>query len=281
MAEEKLLLKTVKFEANDILTRGKLQALYDYPRDMFSLLFGGYGQGIIAGLDFWGREDGIWLTPGLVHLGDHFYSLRHSVSLTGIIRDFLESHEARGHVYHIVLETELPYEEDGVLASPLAMKVKSSVANDYDELQICGFSDQSMPELPPVDGVNECRELYSLLYLQLLDTSWAMRNGATFHPYVFRIIAKLLMNAPRKTPLEYALLLELQKSGVLPMESLAMYAGEHGFTWPESADRKEIFKIVCECIARERPLEASGESSRKTTPEPTPETRRRMWLDEE
>ena len=58
-----------------------LEETYRYPREFLHLDHAGYGEGIIAGLDFETREGSVYLTAGLVKMGGSYFILPQAVKL--------------------------------------------------------------------------------------------------------------------------------------------------------------------------------------------------------
>lgn len=256
MIQDLLLQKRIRFQSNGILTRALVQELYDYPHEVFALLSAGRSDGILAGMDFYEAGNDIWLSPGMVRLGDGAYILHRPVSLSAIIRTHIEKVGQKGREYHILLEADAPVQEQGaengmMEVLPLRFEVGEAPATRHDQLYLCSFFDLVDPSRLPNAEADEPENTFkSRTCLQLLGTPWAARGGATFHPYVFRALAHLLEAATPKTGLDYALLLALQKDGVVPLATLRTYVAECGMRWEEGADRKRLFQILCECARR-------------------------------
>lgn len=269
MTQDLLLQKRIRFRSNGILTRALVQELYDYPHEVFALLSAGRGDGILAGMEFYEAEDAVWLSPGMVRLGEGTYILHRPVSLSDIIKTWTREHGQKGREYHILLEADAPVQEPGaengmMEVLPLGFKVGEAPATRHDQLHLCSFSDLVDPKRLPDAESDEPEEAFtSRGCLHLLGTPWAARGGATFHPYVFRALARLLEAQPRKTGLDYALLFALQKDGVVPLATLRTYVAECGLRWEEGADRGRLFQTLCECVRRKREDAPRGEAPPK------------------
>lgn len=235
-----------QFAHDAILTLGMLENLAAFPRELLQLGCSNLGDGMLAGLDFVERDGTVWLEPGIVRHEGSFFLLRQPLDLSAIV----EKRRAGGIMgvnFRLVLQK--PYftrQQDGVEHESLPLSVIPA-GEEFSGLSVGVFSDQDRLKLPDLTARDLYAEYTQPARFRLLQTSWACRHGATFHPIVFRGIASKLQQKSDKTALDCALLMRIHEQGFASMPSLRLYVENQGGSWP-GEDRLKIFNELCACL---------------------------------
>ncbi len=244
--------KWIRFQSGAIITRGMMEELYSYPRDVVSAYSRQLSYGILTGLYFYAKDGKVWLGSGLIRFQDEIFRLYEDVCLTDLIES--DKKIKGGEYLNLVLQpdrSETPLE--GVFQENLKFVIRPEKGDNREAFQLCGFYG-GLPSILPNPAAEAPEREYSLdSRFDILDTPWAAKREATFHPLVFEAFARSLALATEKTALEYAMILELQAHGVLPMETLRFYIAEMLGQLSDLANRREIFKVACQLARGKKP----------------------------
>ena len=87
--------------------------------------------------------------------------------------------------------------------------------------------------------------------MNLADIPFAIKNDATFHPLLFRLVKEFLDGKEDKTPFDYAILTQLQNDDVISMQTIKSYIAEEGSKF-DLTDRADLFKTFCDCLVKSK-----------------------------
>lgn len=182
------------FKEGRILKRESLDLIRDYAPDYFSLLFGEYGDGVIAGFPVRGQGRKIVVGPGILKDGPCFFSMKEEVNLeygllgrkVQVILKKLGSFSAPDFVtdrYGLSLETvrkleEGEYELGRFLLEPGARLRTYGDYRDFNDLET---------------AYNTLNPIY---------IRFACEGGSTLSPFILRLYGKGVLNSPKAGPLD-------------------------------------------------------------------------------
>ena len=255
------------FPHGAMLTSAMLREIYKYPRDFFALLYQGYGDGIICGLDYFISDKNLILTSGVIRFDGEFYFLAQDLNISALAeKNNLETDKE----YDICLsrlsekkETCLT-ENNLIVTFSKAESFYKSESNSESTAKILPtlghfcFSRLDPFVLPQLDkGVAPFKNIFTSSVLNLADVPFAERftenkkDGATFHPLLFRLVKEFLAGKKYKTPFDYAILTQLQNTGVISIQTVKSYianeGGKSNFT-----NRADLFKTFCKYIVESK-----------------------------
>lgn len=244
--------KKIRFAPRTILTHEMLEAIYDLPREILRLQYLNFGDGIISGLNFKevGRE--IFLTEGLVKLNGEFYlSSADEINLTKFFKE--NRPPLRGEISCFALCPSQNFKiQGGIKRESLELKILPKkdllpyalcLGNFYDELSEIVLPDKN------ILAEKFLEEFITLNRLQLLDVPYSCYGGTTFHPYVFCAVENILKQKEHKSPAEIVLLMQIEQSGFVTIESLKTYIeSDSTKKFTPSSTRDEIFKSLVQVL---------------------------------
>lgn len=238
--------KRASFQAGSILTQPMLQEMYDFPQRIadFGYHMTEYGEEncILAGMDLELKDGKIYFQPGLCLLGGKLYFS--SEPLCIILSD---STELKGKFYYVILQQKageclLGVQEDALKAADVSESDLPDVEDNCITLLRVrrNYGAFILPQLK-MQSENPFEEFTSSLPCGLLDIPYGYNGKITYHPYIFKAVKTFLAQKKHKCMQDYALLLQLQNSPVVSMESVIFFINDAGIKCDLAASREEIF----------------------------------------
>lgn len=238
--------KRASFQAGSILTQPMLQEMYDFPQRIadFGYHMTEYGEEncILAGMDLELKDGKIYFQPGLCLLGGKLYFS--SEPLCIILSD---STELKGKFYYVILQQKageclLGVQEDALKAADVSESDLPDVEDNCITLLRVrrNYGAFILPQLK-MQSENPFEEFTSSLPCGLLDIPYGYNGKITYHPYIFKAVKTFLAQKKHKCMQDYALLLQLQNSPVVSMESVVFFINDAGIKCDLAASREEIF----------------------------------------
>ena len=235
------------FPHGAMLTSAMLREIYNYPREFFNLLYQGYGDGIICGLDYFIQDKNLILTSGVIRLDGEFYFLSQDVNISALVK---KNNLEIDHKYYICLSRLSAQKEDCLTENNLT--VTFSESEIFPTLGQFYFSSYDAFNLPKLDeGAEPFGNIFRPSVLNLADVPVVEKGGATFHPLLFRLVQKFLAGKEFKTPFDYSILTQLQTTGVISTQTIKSYVAEEGGK-SDFTSRADLFKIFCECLVNSK-----------------------------
>lgn len=250
----------IVFEAGKILSEQMLEETYSYPREFLQRSYANYCNGIINGLDFISREDGVYLTAGIVKIGKKYYILPQDINLDEWLKEYKP--ELRSSIEYFLLMTS----EDILTSKDRTQGIKShsrfilKAEREMPEgallLAKYKFRPDAGISLPTVqwdNSENPFDDFFQSGLLQILECEYAHAQGkTTYHPLIFRAIQDYLKQKYPLSPYDFSLLMELENRGMVAITSLMTYIAlnkEHSSAL-KNMTRKELFREVIKCIQK-------------------------------
>ena len=250
----------IVFEDGNILSAQMLEETYRYPREFLNLIHSNYCDGIITGLDFDKKDDGVYLTAGLVKIGQKYYILPQNVNIDDWLKHCNPALQPQVEYSLCIVNEDVLTPNDMargikshsrvVLKATRELPDKSLLLARYKIRPDVGIS---LPQLNLDNGKNPFDDFFQSGLLQLLKCRYAHQSGEpTFHPLVFRAMQNYLEQKFPLSPYDFALLTELQNHGIAATKSLITYIGivknKRHSDIPKDIDREKLFREVSECI---------------------------------
>lgn len=247
-----LIKKDVSFLHGSILTKEMLNEIYVYPRHFIDLKYNVYSDGIIEGLNFI-EENGItYLTRGIVKVSGECYFLLDDIDLTSYFKEMQKQHKWKDKVYYLYLKNKEAIKSDSIVEKQLDLYVsENKEKNLFFLCRFFGTEDNLyLPKLN-YDKENEFDDLIeNRLYVNLVDTLYAMPKRATYHPFLFEAVAEYLKQKQDKRALDYVILMQIQNMKVLSVEAMETYINADGYNNKENGDRESFFDLFVKCLQK-------------------------------
>lgn len=238
--------KRASFQAGSILTQPMLQEMYDFPQRIadFGYHMTEYGEEncILAGMDLELKDGKIYFQPGLCLIGGKLYFSSEPLCIT-----LSDSTELKGKFYYVILQQKageclLGVQEDALKAADVSESDLPDVEDNCITLLRVrrNYGAFILPQLK-MQSENPFEEFTSSLPCGLLDIPYGYNGKITYHPYIFKAVKTFLAQKKHKCMQDYALLLQLQNSSVVSMESVIFFINDAGIKCDLAASREEIF----------------------------------------
>lgn len=263
--------KELRFERRSILTAAQLRAIEKFPREFLRLTFGEFGDGILSGLDFVKRDKEIFLTAGLVKLGENFF-FADEINLSTLMNGL-----SGGMRYRFVLGAPQRTASEGVITEKISLEVKPLEEN-FNGMEFGQFK-AGLVNLPSIDAENLFDEFTRDSRLNLLHVPQSVRGGTTFHPIIFRAILARLERKENPSPADVALMLRLADGETVSMHALKIFVKCKEIAWRDDSP-EEIFKSVIAAVDAVQKISLSVTTAPpEKIPKPQPR-RETIWADE-
>lgn len=235
--------KNLTFEHGEILTRAMLQEIYKYPREFLRLKYSGYSDGIICGVDFFSEGGEIFLSAGIMKIGGEFYFLAENVNLS----DLAEKNNLEvDREYCICLKKSSQKNEPCLTENNFEIIFsKENLTPTLGNFIFTARDNFNFPAL--AEGENPFERIFRRSVFNLFDVKFAASGGATFHPMLLRVVKNFLCVKENKTPLDYAILTQLQNAETISLQTIKFYIAQEGKNLNFSS-RKDLFKTFCDCL---------------------------------
>lgn len=227
------------FKHFSILRSEQLQTLERFPREFLQTIFADFGDGILSGLDFVKRDEKIFLTAGLVKLGEKFF-FADKVNLSTLMTE-----KPQGKRYRFVLGTPQRTTTNGVITEKISLEVKP-LEEPFVGMEFGRFKAKFV-DLPSPNAEDLFDEFTEDDRLNLLHVPQAIRSGTTFHPLIFRAILSLLERKEKPSPADMALMIQLANSEAVSLPALKIFVKCTTVEWRDGSP-EEIFKSVIEAV---------------------------------
>lgn len=238
--------KRASFQAGSILTQPMLQEMYDFPQRIadFGYHMTEYGEEncILAGMDLELKDGKIYFQPGLCLMGGKLYFSSEPLCIT-----LSDSTELKEKFYYVILQQKagdclLGVQEDALKAADVSESDLPDVEDNCITLLrvLRNYGAFILPQLK-MQSKNPFEEFTSSLPCGLLDIPYGYNGKITYHPYIFKAVKTFLTQKKHKCMQDYALLLQLQNSPVVSMESVVFFINDAGIECDLPASREDIF----------------------------------------
>ena len=242
----------IVFAGGDILSAQMLEETYRYPREFLHVYHAASGDGIIAGLDFLTKSDGVYLTAGIVKRAGRYYILPQDVNMDEWVKQQKPPLQPAIE-YFLYMVDEAAEVSDGDIASCSRLTLKAERSKRDHALLLAKYKyrpDLSirLPALKEGSAGKTVEEFTQASFLQLLDCAYAHPQGeATYHPLLFRAIRSCLEKKELLSPYDFSLLLEIQNHGIAAISTLEAYVAVNKKAASSPMTREKLFHAVIEC----------------------------------
>ena len=231
------------FERRSILTAAQLRAIEKFPREILRLKYIDFGNGIISGVNFINRDGEIFLTEGLVKIGNFFY-YADEINLSTLAKNLFD-----GVKYIFALTEPTRTAAENVTTEKISLEVKQFEKN-CAEFEFGRFKAGLGINLPELDAEDLFKEFTASSRLNLLNVPYSVRGGTTFHPYIFRAVLKKLDVKENPSPADISLMIHLENFGVAAIPALKIYVKSNDVQWRDDS-RENIFKSILDAVQAE------------------------------
>jgi hypothetical protein len=171
-----------EFEAGKILTKGMLQAMYDFPRDIVNIKTANWSDGILFGLELERSENHIFLSPGVIKWESRLYFLKEKLDVSELMRGCDE-----GKSYHFCLIAQETRIENGIQRFNLNIVVKDK----SEGFSLAGFLYRE--GFFPKTDYEKPEDLMSDNFFKILHIPRSAPNEPAPMPAVLKVFAKALL----------------------------------------------------------------------------------------
>ena len=260
-----LIKKDVSFLHGSILTKEMLNEIYVYPRNFVELKYNVYSDGIIEGLNFIEKDGITYLTKGIVKIEGEYYFLLDDIDLTSYFKETQKEQNWKNNVYYLYLKSETPIKVDSIVVKKLSLYVSENKESDL--FLLCRFfGTNDKLDLPKLK-CNEKDEFDDLiknnLYVNLVNTLYAMPKKATYHPFLFEAVAEYLKQKQDKRALDYVILMQIQNMKVLSIDAMETYINATGYNNEKNLDRESFFDLFVKCLKKKEDVNKISSENNK------------------
>lgn len=233
----------LQFPHKAILTSAMLKEIYNYPREVSRLVFKEYGDGIICGLDYSIKNGDLTLSSGIFRLDGEIYLLQDNLNISELAeKNFL----VNSTEYFMAFEKKSCDKEQCLTEKNLELIfTREKPACTLGSFVFLDRKDFFLPAL--TDGRNPFENIFRRSVLNLFEVPFAQKQGATFHPLLFRLVKNFLVRKKNKTPFDYAILIHLQNSETLSSQTLLEYIDSENKTC-DIENREKFFETFLICL---------------------------------
>lgn len=260
-----LIKKDVSFLHGSILTKEMLNEIYIYPRNFVELKYNVYSDGIIEGLNFVEKDGITYLTKGIVKIAGEYYFLLNDVDLTSYFKEIQKKQNWKNDVCYLYLKSEMPIKADSIVVKKLDLYVSENKESDL--FLLCRFSSiNDNLYLPKLNNrkKNEFEDLIiNHLYVNLVNTLYAMPKKATYHPFLFEAVAEYLKQKQDKRVLDFVILMQIQNMKVLSIDAMETYIYATGYNNEKNLDRESFFDLFVKCLKKKEDVSKISSENNK------------------
>ena len=248
------------FEAGDILSVQMLEETYRYPREFLHLTHNNYCNGIICGLDFITKADGVYLTAGMVKINGKYYTLLQDVNMDEWLKQYKPSLKGQVEYCLCVTYEDILTDNDKLrgIKSYSRVTLKAEQKKPDNSLLLCKYKFRkdagiSLPILCEDGSEEPFEDFFRAGLLQLLECEYSHPMGkSTYHPLIFRAVQSYLEKKYPLSPYDFNLLMELQNRGIVAIKSLITYvaANKEISLTSHNMTREKLLREVAECIQK-------------------------------
>ena len=264
MMKPQFTRRQLSFSHRALLTTKMLTELYVYPRELTRLQYHDYADGIITGIDYELRDDHLWLTQGILLWNGELYCLGCDLDITSMIKS--KNCRTDGW-YNIELrKTAFRQEEPCITEESLILDF---TPEKHDDAFSIGRFSTSCGYFKIPDNIDDCHSKNVPSFLNLLDVYYAAPKEATFHPLIFRVIKKFLIEKKDRTVIDTSILINLQSHNVLSLETLRWYIMVEKNKDVSSFSRKDLLDLFIDALKESKqPVQSCQQvDDKKSVPE--------------
>ena len=234
--------KNLQFPHKAVLTRGMLQEIYDSPREFFRLMYEGFSDGIICGLNYFVRDGALILSAGVFRLQGELYFLAEDFNLSALAE---KNNLNANQKYAVTFKKISRQKEQCIEEIELEPTFSAGGGVTLGEFRFFSADGFYLPEL--ASGDDPFKNIFRSGVFNLLEVPAAAREEATFHPQLFKIVREFLSTKKNRTPFDCAILVQLQSGEIIPVETIRAYiSAEKGSC--DFKNRRDLFRAFCDCL---------------------------------
>ncbi len=246
----------ISFESGTIITGAMLEKMCYAPKELAKYLFSDYSDGIISGMDIKISKNGsLTVTAGVYKRGDRLFVMNNDKVISGF-KD--------GKLYALCLETDgctlktddSKYEGVVIHNTEIYLEYQSDITEN--SIVLCRFKG-----FPYITG--ELSDFAKDVFW-ILNPCQSSYKEPAFHRIIFRAIYNKLKNKRDKHPLDYILMLEISRNGIVPMQMIRDYVAEGGIKC-DMKDTNQLFKSFIKQINNLHLKVYSSATASDNTPE--------------
>ena len=243
------------FTAGDVLSAEMLEETYRYPREFLHVCHAGCPDGIVAGLDFIEKEDGVYLTAGIVKLDGKYYILPGNMGLDAWLQQQKAPLQSSVEYLLCLVPEDVPEPVGTGIRSRSRLVLQPEKERPARALLLGRYKYRPdaqirLPKLHPRNK-DPFEEFTQASFLQILDCEYAHSQGeTTYHPLLFRAVQSYLEQKDSLSPYDFMLLCELQNHGAASLSTMRAYIAIHqkGSTASLEVTRERLFAELTKCV---------------------------------
>lgn len=243
------------FTAGDVLSAEMLEETYRYPREFLHVCHAGCPDGIVAGLDFIEKEDGVYLTAGIVKLDGKYYILPEDMGMDACLQQQKVPLQSSVEYLLCLVSEDVPEPVGTGIWSRSRLVLQPEKERPARALLLGKYKyrPDAQIRIPKLHPRNKApfEEFTQASFLQILDCEYAHRQGeTTYHPLLFRAVQSYLEQKDSLSPYDFTLLCELQNHGVAALSTLKAYIAVHQKVTSASLEvtRERLFAELTKCV---------------------------------
>ena len=248
-----LFHKQAEFASGSVLTKEMLELLETYPKKFLQLYFESYCEGVLCGLDYKIQEGDLWLTPGILWWQKKIWTSSTAINISAFLR---KCHLEEGTLGIVQWRPEQEITQKGVTVHRLSLDIQYNLTKE-SPLEVGRFLWRDHRSIKVPNNWDELIESTERgYYFNICHAFQAFPGHATFVQLIFKYMKEVLRQKEGHTPLESAILVQLQNQGRVSLDTLYTYIGRN--TAIGSCDNKlpleELLQAVNEQLHRKHKI---------------------------
>ena len=222
----KIYHERISFQSGEILRSEMLQSLHDFEKNIATISYQTHADGIVAGFDFAEQNGELIMLPGIVKFEGELYLLDKALNITEICKAAPDSQ------YYFGFTFEKGEEKHNILTKTMQLSLDKE-RSKLDLLLGKVLEGMRPGDLPTISNTASLANFSEQnVYYNILLLPYSLANSkTTWHPYVFREIARFLQAKNEKDYLDYSLLFTLENNPLLDLATLETYTAAKGYIW--------------------------------------------------
>lgn len=203
------------FGEGRLLKKDALDLIRDFAPDFISILFGNYGNGVIAGFSVREAEGRILVGPGILKYSCGIFSMKEEAGLV---------YDGYGRMNRIVLKYTGGGQSHDFKEAGFSLFLTAARESEGEEYELGRFC---LEEGAALRCSGEYRDFYDLATefntLNLLHVPYSCENGSCLSPVIFKLYGKAVLASQKAAPLDISFATACLNSSRVSLELLDSY----------------------------------------------------------
>lgn len=246
------------FKKGTILTKESLCELDRYARDYLDINYSSYPDGILKGTEIISNDDRIIIRRGLIKYRGEIYRMAEDIDLSREISNWKRSNKIQAQTHYQLCFEEQERELIDNRESQQLFSLKLNCRLQSDKIKGIYFASFKLAG-DEVFSLPKDNDLTDSNAWNMINCLYSCRNGYTYHPYIFKEIAKIIESKENLDYVDYLILNQIYNEGLLSIYFMSRFVNEQekasmqeSFLLTGEDDRKDFLRTFISSILKER-----------------------------